>query len=198
MSPRSGPGRPAVAPERRAQILHAFVELLAERGLESVSLDDVAHAAGVQRSVIRHFVGNRADLIRGATEVLAERYQALIRAQLGDTPSLTQVIDHLFSDRWVSGMATEDAALAQLLREAAHDETTRDRIKAMYDQLLAQLARAIRCEHPTVTAKVAREHAYVIVCAAEHNAFLRGLGYPTTLSRGATRIVQRLLDDLPT
>ena len=151
----------------------------------------------MQRSVIRHFVGNRADLIRGATEVLAERYQTLIRAQIGDDASLADVVDHLFSDRWVRGMATEDAALAQLLREAAHDDATRDRIKGMYDQLLAQVAKAIRCEHPTVTAKAARELAYTIVSAAEHNVFMRHLGYPASLSRGAARTIHELLAHLP-
>jgi AcrR family transcriptional regulator len=196
MSTRTGPGRPPV-PERRTQILDAFIELLAEHGLEAVSLDDVARAAGVQRSMIRHFVGNRADLIRGAAEELAERYARLVRAQLGDDPTLAEAIDHLFSDRWVGGMATEDAALAQLLREAAHDEPTRERIKAMYDQLVASLAAGIRREHPTVTTSASRDLAYTIVCAAEHNVAMRGLGFPASRSLGAARTVHELIAGLP-
>ena len=92
-------------------------------------------------------------------------------------------------------MAAEDAALAQLLREAAHDDATRDRIKLMYDLLLAELTRAIRCAHPSVTPTVARDHAYVIVCAAEHNVLMRNLGYPAARSRGAAKVAHRLIAD---
>src|SRR5690242_13750632 len=111
-------GRPPMQAERRVAILDAFIELIAERGLESVSLDDVAAAAGVQRSVIRHFVGNRADLVRGATTRLAERYGALVGERLGKRPDLAGVVHDLFGEGWVSGMAVEDAAFGQLVREA--------------------------------------------------------------------------------
>jgi AcrR family transcriptional regulator len=190
---RPGPGRPPVAAERRTQILDAFIDLIAERGLESVSLDDVAQAAGVQRTMIRHFVGNRRDVIRDAVEVLAERYSRLIGSQIGVRPDLDRLIDHLFSDRWARGMATEDAALGQLLREAAHDDVTRTRIKSMYDRLLAELGRAIRTSNPDLPAKAGRDLAYVIVCAAEHNAVMRGLGFPRTSSKAAAATMRALI-----
>jgi AcrR family transcriptional regulator len=190
---RPGPGRPPVAAERRAQILNAFIDLIAARGLEAVSLDDVARAAGVQRTTIRHFVGNRSDVIRDAVEVLAARYERLIASQIGVRPDLDRLIDHLFSDRWARGMATEDAALGQLLREAAHDDVTRQRIKSMYDRLLAELGRAIRSAHPELTTRTSRALAYTIVCAAEHNAVMRGLGFPRTSAKAAAGMMRDLI-----
>jgi AcrR family transcriptional regulator len=193
---RPGPGRPRQSTERRAQILDAFIELLADRSLESVSLDDVARAAGVQRSMIRHFVGNRADLIKGAVEVLAERYESLVHSHVGPEPSYARLVDHLFSDRWSSSMAREDAAFGQLLREAAHDDQTRGLVKEMYDRLLAELAAAVRRDHPAVSRKAARDHAYLVVCAAEHNVAMRGLGYAASQSRAMARALLRLADTL--
>jgi hypothetical protein len=43
-------GRPSVAPQRRAEIVDAFIRLVAERGLEAVTLDRVAAEAGVRRA----------------------------------------------------------------------------------------------------------------------------------------------------
>ena len=59
-------GRPSVRDERRKQIVDSFIELVAVKGLEHVSLDEVAGKAGVQRAALRHFVGNRDELTAAA------------------------------------------------------------------------------------------------------------------------------------
>lgn len=55
--------RPSVADERRKQIIEATLKTIAERGIARTSLDRIADAAAMSRGHVRHFVGNREDLL---------------------------------------------------------------------------------------------------------------------------------------
>ncbi len=189
-------GRPSLAADRRSEALSAFVDLIAERGLEGVTLDDVAAAAGMQRSVVRHYVGNRTDLVRAAVDVLTQRYADLVRAAVGDAPTVDRALDVLFSDSWISEMDNEDRALDVLLQEAVRDSVTRERIKAMYELLVGELARLIGGEQPSISTTAARHAAYLIVCLAEHNVTMQHLGFPATHSRAARRQAGRIVEQL--
>ena len=51
--------RPSQKDERTEEILDAFERCLPRYGLEGTTLEQVAHEAGVQRTIIRHYIGNR-------------------------------------------------------------------------------------------------------------------------------------------
>ncbi|MGO4678346.1 TetR/AcrR family transcriptional regulator [Microbacterium sp. 2MCAF23] len=55
--------RPTVAAERRDQIIEATMQALAQHGVAGASLDRIAEAAGMSRGHVRHFVGNRDQLL---------------------------------------------------------------------------------------------------------------------------------------
>ncbi|WP_336648354.1 TetR family transcriptional regulator [Microbacterium sp. MMO-10] len=55
--------RPSVAAERRDQIIEATLQTLAEHGIAGASLDRIAETAGMSRGHVRHFVGNRDQLL---------------------------------------------------------------------------------------------------------------------------------------
>ncbi len=161
-----------------------------------MTLDDVAAAAGMQRSVVRHYVGNRTDLVRAAVEVLTGRYEESIRSAVGDAPTVERWLDLMFGQSWVSGMGNEDRALDVLLHEAVRDPVTRDLIKAMYELLVDEMAQLIRAEHPGATATAARHVAYQIVCLAEHGVTMQQLGFAPEYSRAARQQAGRLVDEL--
>lgn len=181
----SGPGRPSLAADRRHQVLDAFIGLIARRGLEDVTLDDVARGAGVQRSVVRHYVGNRQDLIGAAVEVLVDRYQASIRTALGAQPSLEDLLGYLFSPSWTAGLPAEGRALDVLLQEAARSDSTRQRVLRAYQLLVGEVAAAIGRKHPDLGPETLEDGAYQVVCLAEFNATLQTLGFSSARSAGA-------------
>lgn len=185
-------GRPSLATERRDEILDAFIELIAAKGLPTVTLDQVASRAGVQRSVIRHYVGNRASLIVEASSRLVERYEKAVRLAIGDEPSLGDLIAHLFSAHWRTATTVEDRAFDELYREATRTPETRDRLRHAYELLIDEVAGAIRRHDPARSASQARQTAYEIVCLAEYNAVLQQLGLPATLGRAARANALRL------
>ena len=55
--------RPSLHAERKKTIMAAFTRCISKQGLEAASLDEIAKEAGMQRSLVRHFAGNREDLV---------------------------------------------------------------------------------------------------------------------------------------
>ncbi|MGO1118683.1 TetR/AcrR family transcriptional regulator [Rhodovibrionaceae bacterium A322] len=67
-------GRPSLKAQRSNEILDAFERCIARYGLEGSSLELIAEEAGVKRTVLRHFIGNRDDLIEALAQRLGARY----------------------------------------------------------------------------------------------------------------------------
>ncbi|MGF1645915.1 MAG: TetR/AcrR family transcriptional regulator [Kineosporiaceae bacterium] len=188
------PGRPSLAGERRAQVLDAFLTLVGEHGLEAVTLDRVAQAAGVQRPVIRHFVGNRADLVRQAIGRLSEWYEAEVRTAVGAAPNVDALLDLLFGDTWTQGLSAHDRAFDALLLEATRDAGTAAAVRRAYAMLLDEVAAALQRESPRAGESLVRDTAYAVVCLAEHNATMIALGHPPALAAAARRAAAVLTD----
>lgn len=185
-------GRPSMRLERRRQIVSTFIDLVAERGLERVTLADVAEAAGVQRPQLRHFIGNREDLILAAVDELSLRYEASAAEMgLGEEPTIDQLIDLLFSDELSRDQPTETAAFGALLAEAVLRPAGRGAVIKGYDMLLGQLASALRREYPGAPIARIRDVAYVVLCLVEPNTTLQQLGYPRVRQLAAANAARR-------
>ena len=68
-------GRPDLTAIRTAEILDAFERCVARFGLEGSSLERVAEEAGMKRSILRHYVGNREDLVQALAERVVSKYR---------------------------------------------------------------------------------------------------------------------------
>ena len=75
-------GRKSLKEERSALILDAFGRCVARFGLEGTSLEQIATEAGVKRSLIRHYLGNRDDLILALATRVVARYRTMVAEML--------------------------------------------------------------------------------------------------------------------
>lgn len=102
-------GRPSVAVERRRQILEAAIRCIAAHGLAGTTLDRVAEEAGMARGHVRHFAGNRDDVLTDAAvllyfgEVPPQGTDDLVAAHGGsflpdDARTVAGALDYLFGD----------------------------------------------------------------------------------------------------
>lgn len=76
--------------ERRRHIAAAVSDIAATDGLGEVSFRTVAARAGVSVSLVQHYFGDKANLLRTTLELQSEAMDAAIAAQLtelGDDPS---------------------------------------------------------------------------------------------------------------
>lgn len=80
-SSQRGPGRPvgSSGTERRAALLDAAQEILAEKGLPRVTVREVAERAGVKPALVNYYFGSKHDLLRA----VADRISAKLLDSIG-------------------------------------------------------------------------------------------------------------------
>ena len=83
--------RPNMSAERKEQILDAFERCVLQHGIESSSLEKVALEAGMKRPIIRHYIGNRDDLVIALTERSVARFQEETRNLLENLPTENRI-----------------------------------------------------------------------------------------------------------
>lgn len=72
--------RPSLKDQRSQEILDAFVTCAASYGLEGATQERIADAAGVKRTLLRHYLGNRDDMIDALCAHVVGEFDALTRA----------------------------------------------------------------------------------------------------------------------
>lgn len=185
-------GRPSVHDQRKREIVWAFIELVADKGLEHISLDDVAAAAGVQRAALRHFVGNREDLVSAAIAKITRR--AL--ADTGTRLSFSEVVGMLFDPGRMENADVLDRAWGELLPEAMRSPATRTIVRESYDKLVSLIARTLRQQYPKASRSQIADTAYAIACMAEQNYIFQRVGYPKARCKGLKESALALSDRL--
>lgn len=181
-------GRPSVAGERRDQIVDAFIDLVAETGSAEVTITQVAERAGVHRSAVRHFIGNRSDLIGAAVDEICRRHDATRDALVGEDPTIEQIVDHYFSEAYIWGNAELDDVFGILLVAASRDDGAASSIADDYRSMLAELL-----EH-LGDSPAARVAAYQVVCLVEQNVVMQRLGFDAYLNEATRRLAHSLVE----
>ncbi|MEB7505761.1 TetR/AcrR family transcriptional regulator [Arthrobacter koreensis] len=174
-------GRPSVSAERRRQVLEAAIRSLAANGLAGTSLDRIAEEAGMARGHIRHFAGNRDDILTAAAVLFyfgevpdLDTNGPVISNAASFLPekagTIAEALDYLFGD-FAEPDAENTVALA--LVDAAR---TNPRIHAIVlraytgsqNELAALLAQAC----PEAAPAACRNVAYGILTIALGNVFM--------------------------
>jgi AcrR family transcriptional regulator len=183
-----GPGAHHEA--RRQEIADAVLAVVAERGLQAVSLSEVAARAGVSAGRVQHYFPTRQGLIEAAFDRGNELSSARIRSLVGrdlDRAEPRSVLTTVLTEL----IAHDPETLAHLrVRQsftalALSDEAIADRMRADYSRLHDQLAGLLRKDRDTglIFSTIDPEHAAVdLVALAEGLAYyvLIGITEPET------------------
>ncbi len=88
-SNRRGPGRPvgSSGTERRAALLDAAQQILAEKGLPRVTVREVAERAGVKPALVNYYFGSKDDLLRAVADRISAKLLDRIRAVVSQAGS---------------------------------------------------------------------------------------------------------------
>lgn len=188
--------RPKVGEERRQEIFAAFEACVVRKGLAGTTLHDVAEAARLPRSLVRYFIGNRADMVDALIDRLLERGEAqLHRLPAGGDveTTLDLLLDAVFSDQ------TTNVVIMELWYLALRDRQLRDRLAGIYERLIAAVAAhmARSGEDPDL-----RDRAFAAVSLAFGAAFFRHLGIapcsPQSLRNVSRQLVAQRHTTTPT
>jgi TetR/AcrR family transcriptional repressor of bet genes len=87
-------------PIRRAQVIRAVIESVAEQGFEALTMDGVAQKAGVSKGVVNYYFAGKRDLLLQAFNAFLEAYNQqivdLIQPEMSAMEMLVVVIEVCF------------------------------------------------------------------------------------------------------
>lgn len=163
--------RPSMAALRKEEILDALEECILQDSLEATSLEKLAEQAKMKRSILRHYIGNRDDII----VALSERYLGYYEQQwkqtkewLPDNDRLPVLMDILFGERdqeYVNRSIVGDAIYSQAKR-----------LPAVREHQLSNLGLSIDCisEELWTAYPEASEHKLKLVARGILAAYMNG------------------------
>jgi AcrR family transcriptional regulator len=183
-------GRPSIAEERVAQILEATGRAIARYGVEGATLERVAAEAGLSRSLVRYFVGNRDDLIELYRQRLLDRYSALPVQAVDGVPATQLLLEALFDEQ---PDLDDYAAIDAILAATRHDDDLRDDVLSFYRGMEAAIAAAVRHDHPDWGEQRVTDVAYQVLTAVYGHWTMHSLGFPSDRAQAAREQARKAL-----
>ena len=143
------------APARREQILDVSVQVFAQRGFHSTSMNDVAEAAGVTKPVLYQHFDSKQDLYLALIDEAGNRLRTAISKAVAGATNGKQQTELGFKAyfRWVSD--DHDAFLLLFGSRANRDEESTKAIR----RITAEAAQAIA---PLIAADIEPEHQRIL------------------------------------
>lgn len=157
-------GRPSKKEERTEEILNAFYRCVSRFGLEGSSLERIAEEAGLKRSLVRHFVGNRDELtlllVDRVLKQSDEQWQVFVE-YLPATNTSKALLDGLFSGE---GSDPEFVlVLESLIFASSRHESMRERMQRWMNNFTNDVAAILQAEFPEAPQKKLNAAAYGII-----------------------------------
>lgn len=159
---------------RRAALIEATLDLIAEGGGEAATVRAIAVRAGVTPGLIRHYFSSKEDLVIAAHEALMTTLTETSAASLGDLPASPRARLAGFVAAAVSPPVTDPRAVAlwaAAMQSVARDPAMRAAHEATYlafrDRLQSLIAEVLRAE--------GRDTSEARALAIAGNALLDGL-----------------------
>ena len=190
--------RPALTEERTTLILEAFARCVARQGLDATSLENVADEAGVKRSILRHYIGNRDDLIHALAERVIAKYRKDVADMVASLPqqgTVEELLDYLFWDG--HGTVSEDVQVVEaLIAASGHSQSLRDKLTVLIDDFSRTIADLLARDFPNAAAQRRWDVAYGVVSIYYNNEALAPLQLPKKYRRAARTSADVLIDTL--
>lgn len=162
-------GRPSKANERREEILDAFEILIRRHGFEGASMDMLADEVGCRRGLIRHYMGNREDLVRALVERLIEQGRQEMPDDWSDL-SQDEIVDGILEELF--SLPSKEEEHFQILLRALwmtheRDDGTGKLLKELYSEWLKLLQTGLTKAYPNSGKKKRESVAYALMCLAD-------------------------------
>lgn len=166
-------GRPSVAAQRRREIIDATLRRLATHGFSGTTLDGIAEEAGMARGHVRHFAGNRDELLVSAARDFfttdgSEGFALTVLPEHLET--LDDAVDFLFGEFAAPG-AENGVALA-LVEGARVVPAIREILVEAYLSVPVALEKLLERAAPSTSPEARTSTAYGLLTLALGHVFL--------------------------
>lgn len=189
-------GRKSLANKRTEQILDAFAVCLRQDGFAGCTLERVAEAAGVQRSLIRHYIGNRDELITAAVDRIIAAYQAELAQAIDSLPRdalIPALLDYLFCPDDASEINDYDVVINALWASHNRDPHIHKLLLNFYQAFENLLNDSLAHAYPNAEPTRRQTTAYAIMCLANDSWSMVSLGFPQSRFAAARSAAEQLI-----
>lgn len=193
-------GRKSLAEQRCTDILEAFERCIKKYGFAESSLERVAEEAGKSRNIIRHYIGNRDQLIAAYVRRVVDKLR-LTATEISTTFPKEQlipyVLDYLFWEH--AGDEQDDPAgrlISELWQTRQNNCAAQQILLDFYRDFEEILTQGLAQLYAQATLAQCRVVAYAIICLAESNWVLLDLGITRSHNQMARQSVETLLRSL--
>jgi len=172
-------GLQAELPRTAIEVLEAAKRIVAERGIEAVTLDAVAEESGNYRSAIRYHFGDKAGLISAVMDstALTTVTTPLFATAMGVQQGRERIEAHLAALEAVSTNREQGRLFWSLVPQILSDTDLRHRLDALYDRY-----RRINIEALGVEARTPQDERRLLGLASLLTAVCDGLSLLASLS----------------
>lgn len=173
-------GRPSLAEQRKAEILDAFGRCVARFGLEGSSLERIAEEAGMRRSILRHYIGNRDELIEALAEKVITDYRSETQRMLEGLPASNRgkhLVNFLLPEKSM-GTTEQLLVIEGLIGASATYPKVRKWVFGYIDYYVQLIADQLCILAPAAKPKTCWEAAYALVCISFNQESLQPLDLP--------------------
>ena len=189
-------GRPSLADVRRPQILEAYQACLVRYGIEGATLDRVAEEAGVTRGLVRHYLGNRDDVLRALGAHVRDEYSTWLQDLVAARPPegrLDVVLDALLSDEMPRDLYQ---VVSELFWVATRDPEIATMLRDMYQEFERAIDSELAAAIPRADPRARRQVAFAILALAFSAPDFQVMGFPSDRRRAARTAADRLVGSL--
>jgi len=187
-------GRKSLKTQKVSNILDAFEACIKRQGLQGTTLDDIAKEAQMARRMVRHYTGNKEQLVAlGVARIIEKFNQSAfsIIDQHNTKNRLETGLDYLFSEAFNTHDATQ--SIAALLPVSFHDEQVKAALKTIYDTLQYNIDSEIAIAKPNADPKIRQRTSYNIMCLAFGGGWMLNLGFNPSLNQQNKLVAQQLI-----
>ncbi|PVE98613.1 TetR/AcrR family transcriptional regulator [Microbacterium sp. TPD7012] len=184
--------RPTVATERREQIIDATLQTVAQHGIAGTSLDRIAEAVGMSRGHVRHFVGNRDQLLAETARRVFSDDAGRLTILPDEVTTFAEALDFLFGEDFTRSDA-ENAVVLGFVELSRTTPAIAEILAEAYASTRRTLAAFAVTAYPRADAETCELVADGTLSAALGNVFMGDFDQDEVRTARVRRAVEKLL-----
>ncbi|MBI4926123.1 MAG: TetR/AcrR family transcriptional regulator [Anaerolineae bacterium] len=186
-------GRKSLEKIRTQQLLDAFIACIPENGVDGTSLEKIAEKAGVTRSIIRHYIGNRevliAELIDHIIQTSLVEFDQILNDPQKSMEERLNIALFAPRDNW----QTDKIILNELVNAKEQSPAIQKRIAGLFETMLDRLTITLHKEMPQRSREAAQELAYILFCISMSQDTMVWMGISPSTTRYGPSFANQLI-----
>lgn len=197
-TPVRRPGRPSLALTRRPEIVEAYIECIRSHGIPGATVDKVAQAMGVSRTLVFHYFGDMQTLTRAAAEHILRtsvRHLTEGRQSLSCAARREALLDYAVAGPHFAE-PRDVVVLAELTSLAGRDPTIAAMLSEIWQSWIEAIVDEVSACFPAADPAHCASVGYALACLGEQHWWLTFIGPGAQRGSDARKAADNLMSTL--